>query len=131
MSTENTNGTETKHTPGPWLLDHRLAYKLGPNGSNAFTASVQRGGTRDDSISEEECHANAVRIVSCVNSCEGINPEAVPDLLAALEMTPLDIHPADEQGDCLCSQCSFRKAARAATAKAKGARIPLDKIINT
>ena len=29
--------------------------------------------------------ANADRIVACVNACEGINPKAIPDLLAALE----------------------------------------------
>ena len=29
--------------------------------------------------------ANAARIVACVNACKGINPEAVPDLLAAME----------------------------------------------
>ena len=28
--------------------------------------------------------ANAARIVACVNACEGINPDAVPDLFAAL-----------------------------------------------
>jgi len=27
--------------------------------------------------------ANAARIVACVNGCEGVNPAAVPDLLAA------------------------------------------------
>jgi hypothetical protein len=29
--------------------------------------------------------ANAARIAVCVNACEGINPEAVPDLLAAMK----------------------------------------------
>ncbi len=29
--------------------------------------------------------ANAERIVACVNACEGINPEAVPELLDALQ----------------------------------------------
>ena len=29
--------------------------------------------------------ANAERIVACVNACEGINPEAVPEMLEALK----------------------------------------------
>jgi len=32
-----------------------------------------------------EAQATAARIVACVNGCEGINPEAVPDLVFALE----------------------------------------------
>ena len=39
-----------------------------------------------DLRSDEEHEANARRIVACVNACEGINPEAVPDLLAACEL---------------------------------------------
>ena len=35
--------------------------------------------------STETEEANARRIVACVNACEGINPEAVPDLLEAAE----------------------------------------------
>ncbi len=30
--------------------------------------------------------SNARRIVACVNACEGINPEAVPELLEALKI---------------------------------------------
>jgi hypothetical protein len=36
----------------------------------------------DDTARDE---ANTHRIVACVNACEGINPEAVPDMLEALE----------------------------------------------
>ena len=39
---------------------------------------------RLDEGTEQEKLANAVRIVACVNACAGINPEAVPDLLATL-----------------------------------------------
>lgn len=45
---------------------------------------------------------------------------AAPEMLEALKLTPLDMHPSDELGECLCSQCAFRKAARAAIAKAEG-----------
>lgn len=30
-------------------------------------------------------HANAERIVACVNACEGLNPEAIPELIAVCE----------------------------------------------
>lgn len=35
-------------------------------------------------------------------------------LADVLRMTPLDLHPADSQGLCLCSQCEFRFAAASA-----------------
>ena len=34
---------------------------------------------------EKEAKATAVRFVACWNACEGINPEAVPELLKALQ----------------------------------------------
>ena len=37
-------------------------------------------------MSPERAEANAERIVACINACEGINPAAVPDLLAACEL---------------------------------------------
>ena len=45
---------------------------------------------------------------------------AAPDLLEALKMTSLDLHNEDYRGPCLCSECSFRKAAAIAIAKAEG-----------
>jgi hypothetical protein len=45
-------------------------------------------GATFDSTDPEACdienEANAIRIVACVNACEGINPEAIPDMLEAL-----------------------------------------------
>ena len=56
--------------------------------------------------------ANATHIVACVNACKGVNPEAVPDLLAALEAClPVLDNPAMHWE---------LKTARAAIAKAKG-----------
>ena len=44
----------------------------------------------------DEAKANAHRIVACVNACEGINPEAVPELLEALKDMYLGRgHPGD------------------------------------
>jgi hypothetical protein len=62
-----------------------------------------------------EGRANARHIVACWNACEGINPESVPDLLAALRLCE----------EAMSSSVDGRKqmwagidAARAAIAKA-------------
>jgi len=56
---------------------------------------------------------NAARIVACVNACEGINPEAVPDLLEALRriVETCNVRIDDPR-------CDHFDAARAAIAKA-------------
>jgi hypothetical protein len=53
-------------------MDHQVCALI-PNESASSLLPVHRH------------EANARRIVACVNACEGINPEAVPDLLAACE----------------------------------------------
>lgn len=81
----------TQHTPEPWsthlpvnpksreeLLDVAIAAQVGSTLkviAEAFGQVAQTVFT--------PATANADRIVSCVNACEGINPEAVPELLAA------------------------------------------------
>ncbi len=63
----------SKHSPTPWRLD---------NGN-----IVDRCGcTIDDPLDE----ADKPGIVTCVNACEGINPEAVPEMVAACA-TVLDL----------------------------------------
>lgn len=52
--------------------------------------------------SEEENKAIMARAVACVNACRGINPEAVPGVIRALEAMlvgydPSDPHPIEEQ----------------------------------
>ncbi len=73
---------EPKHTPGPWRLEQNgPAYNLcSPDRARHFAILV--GMIRNQ---DSEHKANAERIVACVNACEGINPDAVPDLLAVLE----------------------------------------------
>ena len=59
------------------------------------------------------------RIVACVNGCAGINPEAVPDMLAALETLLKEV---DTKKLVAGSEGHFKSAAtvaRAALAKAK------------
>lgn len=77
----------TKHTAEPWET------RLGPcNKGLVFISGVKDTGegrkrygyvaTTDFGIEREENRANAARIVACVNACEGINPKAVPKMLA-------------------------------------------------
>lgn len=72
----------TQHTPGPWKTRR---FDDEAEGRHNFTVQaalceVARMSQVDEHIAE----ANARRIVACVNACEGINPEAVPELLEAL-----------------------------------------------
>ena len=71
----------TQHTAEPWRTENGdVVCKEGP------IAAVMLPNDR----------ANATRIVACVNACEGINPEAVPELLEALKDMYLGRgHPGD------------------------------------
>ena len=78
-----------KHTEGPWLIskprhpgkdqenDRLIHTKDGRHVAETFQY-------QNHSSPSGPSIPNAQRIVACVNACEGINPEAVPDLLEAL-----------------------------------------------
>ena len=66
-----------KHTPEPWWIDDDGFVAAG--GGDSYTTVADTHNTYD--LNKD---ANAARIVACVNACEGINPDAVSDLLAAL-----------------------------------------------
>lgn len=72
-----------KHTSEPWEIIKRAGHplKIGINNREiiATVFSTEMQGSKANQ------QANAERIVDCVNGCKGINPEAVPELLAALE----------------------------------------------
>lgn len=81
-----------KHTPGPWQYFVTKRYNdivaIAPSG----TVIVKTGSLNDDDCNNIECcktveHANAKRIVECVNACEGLeNPEIeILNLKGALE----------------------------------------------
>lgn len=74
----------TEHTPGQWKVENDTILDSKQN-VVATRHSWRRlhGDVQDATISPTEADANAQRIVACVNGCEDINPEAVPDLLAA------------------------------------------------
>jgi hypothetical protein len=69
-----------KHTQEPWY-QHETEGKLYASIRGRSGRCVADCGSRSDAIAQ----ANAKRIVSCVNACAGINPAAVPKLLAALD----------------------------------------------
>jgi chromosome segregation ATPase len=85
------NERRAMHSPEPWqfqrhsdgeYLGNIIAYypanESGIKGVRTITCQLKYG-------TPEENEANAKRIVDCVNACEGVNPEALPDLLLALE----------------------------------------------
>ena len=97
----------TKHTPGPWRIGDAGHTVFGPPNGEPAPKIIAGGLTR----------ANARRIVACVNACEGINPEAVPDLLQACKAAlayMIDDKASDVSGERALS------AIRAAIAKAEG-----------
>lgn len=94
--------TETKHTPGPWMLDGLTVYALNDKGWNIFASLVQ-----DPNTPRSELLANA-RLM-----------RAAPDMLEALEMV------RDADDDCRADGLlTIPGAARfkidAAIAKARG-----------
>ena len=103
----------TQHTPGPWKVSTANPYAVNTVSGGIATAH----GTDDANYSEffpstEQAKANARRIVACVNACEGINPEAVPDLLEALKDAVAAYDDADLDGAII-------RRLRAAIAKAQ------------
>ncbi len=82
---------EMKHTPEPWEygFDEYGGYDCCSAGyiilsaeQHICTIDVGDYEGKSNHIPNEAAEANAERIVSCVNACAGINPEAVPELLA-------------------------------------------------
>ncbi len=117
----------SKHTPGPWCINYRSATSV----EDKVGRLVASTGGRQSNVKDEnlENEANAARIIVCVNACAGINPEAVPELLAALYEAEWAI-PGDTIGtaDSSCPVCGFRRRdghmescpIRTAIAKAEG-----------
>jgi len=74
---------DAKHTPGPWTVDpENDADALGPDGKPValcYYASMNGRTYNVHSVvrSDEESEANALRIVACVNACEGISTDAL------------------------------------------------------
>ena len=86
--------TAALHTPAPWQINHnRPAQVCDADGQVRGCSPIARcAGT-----TSAECHANAARIVACVNACEGIATDLLagfsPGFLASLP----DRHHAEKQ----------------------------------
>lgn len=110
--------TKSTHTPGPWYAwPDGKGVSVGVNQSARDICRLTYSGRPFDPP-EEQRVPNAERIVACVNACAGINPEAVPELLAALEglLEEVDAH-LDYHDD---EMQEAAETARAAIAKATG-----------
>lgn len=64
----------------PWLFDGIPTIVTGKDGG-MILATVTHSGRGNYEGQLGDPLADAHRIVECVNACEGINPETVPDLL--------------------------------------------------
>jgi len=70
-----------KHTPEPWKT-----YQEDSDSVHVLSDDYGRIVTLHRApYDPTDVAANAKHIVSCVNNCQGINPEAVPDLLEVLK----------------------------------------------
>lgn len=70
--------SEPKHTPGPWK------YYFNPHDANNIQIFRDEKPLHVAWVCDST-EANTQRIVDCVNTCEGINPKAVPEMLEALK----------------------------------------------
>ena len=69
---------KTTHTSEPWTYSQDGIW--GPRGT--IIANMVHTAYEPE---KSQVVANAIRIVACVNACAGINPEAMQDLLVALQ----------------------------------------------
>jgi hypothetical protein len=103
----------TAHTP--WTID------LNDGGWDILPSpSLPPPEPGPDAIATVYTSEHAARIVACVNACAGINPEAVPDLLTALQsaLPALEWGLVHDAGNFQqFNECA--DTARAALAKAK------------
>lgn len=110
----------TKHTPEPWVLNKWQ----GIEDARGMTIEVCGVALPTGRVPEDHTgHANAARIVACVNACAGINPDAVPDLLAALKDATALLDAIAKGYPDIAMDTRVTKARirhRAAIAKAKG-----------
>ena len=71
-----TTETRTQHTPEPWRIVHSTGGRAAVVGADETSIGEWPLGFGETALDIE-------RQVACVNACAGINPEAVPELLAA------------------------------------------------
>ena len=125
-----------KHTKEPWKLDTvdtsiGICHQIGPFPSNGVYGETHACIYNDNvklydlghSKVGDELHSNAKRIVSCVNSCAGIqNPAAIPDVVEALDTLTLVVGLTPIAGNKEALQEALDQA-RTALAKLEGGGI--------
>ena len=77
--------SKQEHAAEPW--DFHVADNA-PIPHTTIETDIAHIATVHDQPNANEKDANAARIVACVNGCANVNPEAVPDMLEALETVP-------------------------------------------
>jgi hypothetical protein len=85
MTTTNHTKPATLHTPEPWEQDSNDFFAVTADNDGLLVAETEIHDRTD-----EECSANARRIVAAVNACEGIATQAleqgvIAELLEALD----------------------------------------------
>lgn len=100
----------TKHSPEPWAVYPEVGLCEARAKDVNYKSYIIWDGADGPYPKDEDVE----RIVACVNACAGINPEAVPDLLAACKVA-LGLH---EHGRIKIEYHQADKQIRAAIAKA-------------
>ena len=102
-----------KHTQGKLKA---VDVYLGTDEEDSQTIAYMDDHRNKRRCSLEEREANAQHLAACWNACEGINPEAVPDILAALDAALDEVDQTHAEG---YPEPEWADAARAAMAKAR------------
>jgi len=72
-----------QHTPGPWrVLEKGMGWWSLGVGGESFPDKILTVST--GKVPTEVGAANTVRIVACVNACDGLNPEVIAEVIGAL-----------------------------------------------
>lgn len=80
---------EAKHTKGPWHIKENYDNMINEEKPGRHTIKSANGWNIAriwGNVGDGTSTANARRIVACVNACEGLNPEAVKELLAEIKL---------------------------------------------
>ena len=107
--------TQREHTPGLLKVD---GLYIGTDAADSQTIAYLSDHRNTTPRGAGETLANGRRLVACWNACEGIrNPEAVPDMLAALRSIDAEISQLVDEED-RGMEAKIRRIARSAIAKA-------------
>ena len=97
--------TETKHTQEPWMLQEDLGNIKEYWIVNQHGCIIAGGADLED----------GKRLIACVNNCEGLNPEAVPDMLAVCKLIVKSLVESEDEP----SLVTIEEALRAVIARAE------------